>query len=362
MNRVDEQRARLPMAALMLCLVAAVWWPAPVHAQAQGAAALRFAVARTPSALASQTFDGHIEAVRDAKVAAQVAGRITQVMVKAGDKVQAGQVLMSIDPAVAAQQVAGSRAQVAQAEAMLSSARAELDRTRRLREQNYVSQAALDQALAQFKAAQAQANALSAQASATTVQAGFYTVRSPYAGWVAQVQVSVGDMASPGLQLASVYDPTALRATAQVPESLVNRMDPSQPAEVEFSGGAMGPGTQVAVKTTVLPSVDTATHSATVRLDLKPQSPGVLPGQFVRVRLPVKAPVATDGGRVLVPQAAVVERSEMTGVYVITANGQVLLRQVRVGRAAGDQVEILAGVAPGEKVALDVVGAARLAH
>jgi multidrug efflux pump subunit AcrA (membrane-fusion protein) len=98
MNHLTVHRIRLTALSLMLGLGACAWWPGHVRAEsvaqsaAPSGASLRFAVARSPSALASQTFDGHIEAVRDAKVAAQVAGRITQVMVKAGDKVQAGQV------------------------------------------------------------------------------------------------------------------------------------------------------------------------------------------------------------------------------------------------------------------------------
>jgi multidrug efflux system membrane fusion protein len=120
----------------------------------------------------------------------------------------------------------------------------------------------------------------------------------------------------------------------------------------------------------VLPSLDAATHSATVRVDLGPQTASVLPGQFVRVRLGLKASAPSTGSaattsgrpRVLVPAAAVVERGELTGVYVIKADGRAQLHQIRLGRAQGDQVEILSGLAVGEKVALDVVAAAQSAR
>jgi multidrug efflux system membrane fusion protein len=345
-----------------LALAITLGWSDPAKAQAP----LRFALAQSALGQQSLSVDGSIEAVRDTRVAAQVPGRITQLLVKAGDKVQAGQVLMNIDPSVAAQQVAGGQAQVAQAQALLVSAKAEMERTRRLFEQNYVSKAAVERAEAQFKAAAAQSSAMSAQAAATSAQAAYYTVRAPYAGWVAQVNVSVGDMATPGTPLVSVYDPSALRATVQWPESMVSRLDTAQAAVVEIPGA----GEQAGVHVTVLPSLDAATHSATVRVDLGPQAASVLPGQFVRVRLALKAqassggntPAASSRARVMVPAASVVERGELTGVYVIKADGRAQLRQIRLGRAQGDQVEILSGLAVGEKVALDVVAAAQSTH
>jgi len=80
----------------------------------------------------------------------------------------------------------------------------------------------------------------------------------------------------------------------------------------------------------------------------------VSPGMFARVTLPagIRADQAM-ADRILVPFSAVVRRAEMTGLYVLNSAGKPLLRQVRLGAVSGDQVEILAGISSGERIALD---------
>lgn len=302
--------------------------------------------------------DATIEAVRAARLASQVPGRIVELLTKAGDHVQGGQILVRLDQSAASQQVTGSRAQLAQAQAMLAAAKGDQERAQHLYKKAYLSKAALDHAEAQYKAVEAQARALSAQASGTAVQAAYYTVRAPYAGWVSQVNVSLGDMASPGAPLLAMYDPAALRLSVQVPESVASKLDLSKPAMIDLPNEAAGARQQAGVRTTVLPVVDAATHSATVRIDMPPQSPQVTPGQFAKVSLPLKA---APTGQLMVPSTSVVERGELTAVYVVTDKGEARLRQVRMGRSSGVQTEVLSGLQPGEKVAVDPVAAAQAA-
>ena len=107
----------------------------------------------------------------------------------------------------------------------------------------------------------------------------------------------------------------------------------------------------------LLPTVDPSTHTVQVRLDLPASFQGVKPGTFARAWLPGQRGVAA---RFFVPATAVVRRAEMTGLYVIDPEGRPILRQVRLGRAGNDTVEILSGVAAGERVALEPQAAARL--
>lgn len=358
-------------ASLPLVLRAALVGVAAVlafSAQPVGAAALATASAQALAGDRVYVADGRVEAVRESRVAAQVPGRITELAVQAGDRVTAGQVLLRIDPSVAAEQVAASRAQLAQAQALVVSARADYERARRLHAKQYLSQAGLDRAEAQFKAAQAQARALSAQAAATRSQAGYYEVRAPYAGWVAQLEIAVGDMAAPGRTLLTVYDPSSLRVSVAVPESMLERLDRSAPATAELPSAPAGARMPGGLKTVVLPALDLATHSATVRADLPSdatRTAGAVPGQFARLHLPLTAAgTRTDPAppaRVGIPAQAVVRRGELTAVYVVAAAGQPRLRQVRLGPLRGEQVEVLAGLRAGEQVALDPVAAARLA-
>ena len=301
-------------------------------------------------------FEAVVEAVRQTVVAAQVAGAVTALDVKAGDTVKSGQVLARIDARAAEQNASASEAQVRSAQALLDVASKDFERQKQLFQKEYISQAALERAESQYKATQAQAAALLAQAGAARTQSGFYVVRAPFAGVVSEVPVALGDMALPGRALLTLYEPGALRVTAAVPQSAFAQ--PVQSAKVEFPGLSAERRwfSPAAAQVQVLPTADAATHTVQLRVALPAGVAGVSPGMFARLWLPAAQGAA---GRLFVPAAAIVRRAEMSGVYVVDAKGVPALRQVRVGRAAGDTVEVLAGVSAGERVALDPQAAAR---
>ena len=148
--------------------------------------------------------EGVVEAVRQTTVGAQVAGRIVALDVKAGDTVRAGQVLARIDARTAEQAVAASRSQVAEAQANLANAKRKYERNRELVAQKFVSQAALDQAEAEYKAAQAQLAAVTANEGQAIAAQSFTTIVAPYAGVIGATHAEMGDMAQPGQ--AAVHD------------------------------------------------------------------------------------------------------------------------------------------------------------
>ncbi len=317
---------------------------------------LASAPVQAPRASDSASFDGVVEAVRQTVVAAQVAGAVVAIEVKAGDVVKAGQVLARIDARAAEQNVAASDAQVQSARATLEVATKEFDRQKQLYEKNYTSQAALERAEAQFKATQAQVAAQLAQAGAARAQSGFFVVKAPYGGVVAEVPVVLGDMALPGRPLLTMYDPAALRVTAAVAQTDVVRLAPGRPVKIQLPGLPADRQWVTPTHVTMLPTADPGTHTAQIRLELPPGIEPVVPGTFARVWLPL---LGGTTSRLYIPAGAVVRRAEMTGVYVLDANGHPVLRQVRLGPAADGTVEVLTGVTAGERVAVDPQAAAR---
>lgn len=291
-----------------------------------------------------------VEATRESTVAAQVTGRIVELRYDVGDFVEKGQVIARIDQTEASQVVAGSRAQVAQAQAAFDNARADVERTRDLARQKFVSPAALDKAEAAFRVAQAQLETARAGAGQAMTSRGYTTVVAPYSGVVSVRHVELGEMAGPGKPLLTGFDPTDLRVLATVPQFKVAAVKAASKAMVEIP--STGKWIQ-ARAFTVLPSADPQTHSTRVRLDLPRDTRDVYPGVFARAHF------ATGRARKLViPPQAVVRRSEVTGAYVVDASGRIGFRQLRIGDAAGDQgLEVLAGLAAGETVALDPVKA-----
>lgn len=278
-----------------------------------------------------QRFEGRIEAVKSATLAAQVAGRVVRIAAEAGQTVRNGQVLIQLD----ARELAGADA--AQ-QAQLAQARAEWERQQRLHAQKFISRAALDQAELAYKAAQAYAGAKSASLSHASLNA-------PLNGVVGEKLVEVGDLATPGRPLLTVFDPSVLRVAVAVPASLGRelKLDQAKAWELEIGGQRLA-----IARGEWLPTVDSGSQTATLRLYLTGKTEGLRPGTAASVRIPLMG-----AERIAVPEGAIVRRGEVTGVYVMDGSGKPRLRQVRLGDALGGQVNIEAGLAPGERVALD---------
>ena len=282
------------------------------------------------------TAEATVEAVVQATVASQVAGRVIDVRVDAGSVVKKGDLLMRIDAREASEAAQAAKSQLAVAQL-------QYERSRQLREQNFISQAGLDKARADFEVARAAA----AQAG---VGAGHATVTSPIAGVVALRHTESGEMAALGRPLVTVFDPASLRVTASVPQHRLRDVRGARTARVDFPElGRSVDATALAV----LPTVDASTHAAQVRADLPAALEGVTPGMAARITF-----VTGQAEKLTVPEAAIVRRGEVTALYVESDKG-LALRQVRLGeRYAGGEIEVLAGVAAGERVVLDPAKAA----
>ena len=330
---------------LLACLLAPLW-AGGAHADG-GLATVPVQyreVAQTYSA------EGVVEATRQSTVSAQISGRVKEVLFDVGDTVKKGQVLVRIDEREAAQEMAGSQAQVMQAQAAMQNAKENYERARRLYEQKFISQAGLDKAQAEYKIALAQAAASEAGAGRSALVKGYTSVVAPYGGVVAARQVEVGELVTPGKPLMTGFDPSQMRVVVNIPQYKL--ADIGKHPEVAVEMPALKRWVQAA-SVTVQPVADARTHTTQVRVYLPADEAGVYPGMFVRAHFTVG-----KVNKLLVPASAVVRRSEVVGVYVIDDKGVIRLRQVRLGEAAGqDEIEVLAGLKPGERVAQDAVKA-----
>ncbi|MFY8042378.1 MAG: efflux RND transporter periplasmic adaptor subunit [Rhodoferax sp.] len=328
------------------------WVPASVKAQAVPT----FAVGLKQSG-ASTFLDGVVQPVKQSTVSAQASGRIASFVVKAGDKVKAGQLLATIDDREASVGQQRSQAQVDQADADLRNAKANFDRTKDLQAKGFISQAALDTADAQLKSAKAQRDQASAAIRQSSLAQGFTRVTAPFDGWVLQTDAQAGDLAVPGKPLLVIYAPLPLRVVVQVPASRAVLV--GQAAQVQVQAGEALPDAWITPSaTSVIPSSDPVSQTTEWRLELPAaQSAGLVPGLQVQVKF--SAAAAANRSLLAVPEQAIVRRGELTAVYV--KNGEIFtLRAVRLGQKLGaDGTEVLAGLKAGDVVALDTVRAAQ---
>jgi RND family efflux transporter MFP subunit len=332
-------------------LAALVPWAAtPAEdAPATGLATFRVESAPVPE---ERLLDGTVEAVNQSTVSAQTAGRIDAIHFDVNDQVKAGTVILRIR---STEQVAGlTQAQAALKEATAREAEAQVryQRINDMYQRRVVAKATLDEASAARDSAVARLIAARAGLDAAREGVAYTEVRAPYSGVVTHKFVQLGELVTPGTPLMSGASLDALRVVAEVPQSVIEQVRKVHKAVVYVDGKRVE-----STGLTLFPSAEPQTNTFRVRIELPKGVQGLAPGMFVKVGL-----VTGAADLLLVPRAAVVERSEMRAVYVVGPDGRVSLRQVRLGHVRGDQIEILAGLVAGDTIARDPAAAAARAY
>lgn len=294
-----------------------------------------------------------VQAVRQATLAAQVGGNVVSLPVKAGDRLKAGQLVARLDARDAQAALQRSDAGVAQAEGVLRSARLAAERTRELRRQGFVSQSALDVAETELSTAQAAADQARAARSQSALTQGYATIAAPFEAVVLATHVEQGDLALPGRAVATLYAPGAMRVAVQIPASRASAARAAQRVSLRLPDGQV----VKPVQQTFLPSSDPVSQTVELRLDLDARSAqALLPGQPVAAQFE-GASSAPAASAVWLPRAAVMQRGELTAVYVAQGEG-FSLRSVRSGVTTADgRVQVWAGLQPGDRIAADAVRA-----
>jgi len=276
---------------------------------------------------------GNVEAAQRAVLSAKVTGVIDAIKVAPGARVARGEELAGID----AREIT---ARLDQATAAQDQAQRDFARIERLLQSGSATRQEFDAANTALRTADA-----GVVEARTMLQ--YTSITAPFDGVVTRKLAEVGDLATPGKPLLEMENSALLRFEGEVPEALVDRveMGAALPVRVDAADAELA-----GVVSEIAPSASAGSRTFLVKLDL-PEAPKLRAGQFGRLRVPVGERAA-----VLVPAAAVVERGQIEGVFVVE-DGTARLRLVRTGRQLDGQAEILSGLTGGEAV---VVGEAHL--
>jgi len=274
---------------------------------------------------------GQIIPVAQAVLSSQVRGAVQEIAVREGAAVKKGQPLVLLDQR-------DVQAGLARAEAEAENAGAQLARMEGLFKEESVAKQELDNARRAAKVAEAGRQAALAQLSYTVI-------RAPFDGVVVEKKIEVGELASPGQPLVKVEDPSRFRLEATLAESDLKSVARGDLILVVVD--ALGPAPARGTVTHILPTGDPATHTFLVKIDLPPL-PGLKSGMFGRMQLD-----KGSASSLVLPKTAVVERGQLTGVFVVGPDTQAHLRYVKVGRSLDGDVEVLSGVNAGERVLAD---------
>jgi len=296
-------------------------------------ARVRVATVRVEAVPVLTEVTGTVRPVQRAMIAAKVMGAIAELPVVLGQRVKAGDLLVKIS--------AGEiSARVLQAQAQLNQARRDLDRERDLLGKG----ASTPDMVKSLEDRDAMTEAMVREAE---VMLGYATVRAPFDGVVARKLANVGDLAAPGQPLLEIEGTDDFQVEAGIPDSLATRLAAGTPLAVEVpAAGIHFTGTLVELSS----AADAFTRTVTAKISV-PAGTAVGSGQYARVQAP-GAPVRA----LLAPAAAVSDLGEMERVFVVgdaAGRRSAVLRLVKTGAARGDRVEILSGLADGDRIVIN---------
>ena len=355
-------------------LALAGWWlfardrAVPVRT----ATAVSLAAGNAPASVLDAS--GYVVARRMATVSAKITGRVREVRIEEGMRVEAGQVMATLDPidadaqrALSASQLAAARSEIARVQAQLAEAEANARRLQALVGQQLVSRAQVDQAVATRDALRAQLESArrNAQVAGDSLRISDIgvdntVVRAPFSGVVIAKAAQPGEIVSPlsagggftRTGIGTIVDMDSLEVEVDVGEAYIGRVQPKMPVEATLNSY---PDWKIPAEViAIIPTADRGKATVKVRVALKEKDARIVPDMGVTVSFLEKAPEQGAEPRrgVRVPAAAVVQRDGGDAVFVV-AGETAELRKVEAGGKLGDDREVLSGLAPGETVVVD---------
>jgi multidrug efflux system membrane fusion protein len=273
-----------------------------------------------------------------AELASRHGGQVTRVAVTAGERVVRGALLLEVDPAASEAALAAAQAHAAAAQADAEQAKRDFRRYEALYKERAVSPHEFEEMQRRRTVTAAAAQAADTAVAAARTELSYAVIRAPFTGVVAAKSVRAGDYAAPGAPLI-VLDGGRPQVEAEVGETLFTRVTLGEKVLVTVDGRRYHARVSERVA-----AADPVTRTHLVKLDL-PADAEAASGAYANIAFPL-APHAA----LVVPATAVLRRAGLDGVFVVNAAGIAGFRLVRVGAMHGDQTEILAGLAAGERV------------
>jgi RND family efflux transporter MFP subunit len=318
---------------------------------------------------------GYVTARRMATVSAQITGKVETVLIEEGMRVEADQVLATLDDTEARAQLALARAQLDAARSQLGEIRAQLaqaererNRQQELMERGLTAQSGLDAARTQAESLQARLDSATVGIAVSSrsvelaqVRLDNTVIRAPFAGVVTVKAAQPGEMISPvsagggftRTGIGTIVDMDSLEIEVDVNESFIQRVRPEQ--RVEATLNAYPDWRIPAEVIAIIPTADRSRATVRVRIAILARDARIVPDMGARVAFlsedEAAAPASTAAPVVLVPSAALLEANGETAVFVL-AGERVARRPVRVGASRGDARQVLEGLNPGERVVL----------
>lgn len=288
---------------------------------------------------------GTVRAKTISVIASRTMGTVTSLRVKEGDRVGAGQLLLTIDDRDVAQRVKAAEKGLEAARQHRSLSDITYQRYKKLYDEKALAGQELDQIATQQKVSDIEYERAKAMVDEVRIYQGFTRITSPASGVVTEKKIEVGSMAVPGTPVLTVEDNSAYRVEVNADEKLADTVKTGMEVAVFIEALNKELAGRV---TEVVPSINPLSRSFLVKIAVSGKD--LKNGHYAKVSIPIGKKQA-----LLVLKKAVIEKGQLTGVYTVDKNSVIAYRLVRKGKSYGDRVEILSGLNPGDAVIVDGV-------
>jgi RND family efflux transporter MFP subunit len=290
---------------------------------------------------ATEAVPATIGARQATTISSRIIARITRVLVRAGDSVSQGQLVMELEKSDLESRLSQSKQRVLGAQARLTEASKNLARATDLQSRGLVAKAVLDEARASNDSLQAELSSAQRAVEEAEVALSYTEIRSPIDGRVVDRLAEPGDTASPGVPLLALYNPLSLRVEAPVRESLALALQVGQAVQVEIPALELHLAAQIEE---LVPAADPGSRSFLVKARIEFQD-RLMPGMYARLMIP-----AGTESLLLIPTSMVSRYGQLDLVW-LSQDGRTQRRFVRLGRLFGsEQVEVTAGLEAGQVI------------
>lgn len=309
---------------------------------------VKVGVAKVSSEKQSIHVSGRVEAGSRANISTRMMGNVIRMMVQPGERVKKGELLLTISSVDLKAKKAQVAASILQAQSVFDNAKKDFERFKVLYGKGSASEKELDNMTTRYETTKAGLEAAEQMEKEVNAQFAFTNIRAPFNGVVANTFVKVGDIANPGMPLATVEGTTAYEAVVMVSESQISKINIGAKAKVVVKSINLS---IAGVVKEVSPSSNNTGGQFLVKIDLE-NTDGVLPGMFVNADISIdEVTIVTTSP--FVQSSALIRNGQLTGIYTLGNENTAILRWVRTGRKMGENVELLSGISEGEKYILE---------
>ncbi|WP_418500265.1 efflux RND transporter periplasmic adaptor subunit [Flagellimonas sp.] len=295
---------------------------------------------------------GQITALNNATLSTRMMGYVESLPVKIGQKVNKGDLLISINNVDLRAQKAQVEASIAEATVAFNNAKKDYARFQNLFRESSASQKELDDMTARYEMAKARLESANQMKNEVNSQFAYANIRAPFSGVVTNTYIDEGDMANPGVPLVSVESPGGFEVVAKVAENNITGIQVGAKALVQVKAL----DTIVTGKVTELSaSAQNTGGQYLMKVQLDKTDAKILSGMYATVRLETDN-TNNEKTMVTVPSKALIQKEQLSGIYTLGQDNVALLRWLRLGETYGDEVEILSGLSKGETYIVSAEG------